>query len=1379
MEIKININSFIFLKYYILFTLIIQVLFSLIYCQKTNNCIISSDKKKCIRQNDSNEEACKSARPHFKDNSCYICQNDIIFYSIYNNGTCIDNKQSDCNKIIYESKECVGHCPSDTYELGIYCYYELLNNTELIDPNSSLKLCKCKYKYIKREINGKKGQYEYECKGQGDDNCPDKHYNSDTGECLNNCGTNKIKEEITNGEIQYRCSSRCKDNEYLYEKNNTCLDKDKCIEKKKFLYEKYDGTKYCVDKCNIYQEGDNSKYTICIDECGTKKTAFTEIDIYDNRKKVKHCIESSDGYYEYNNIYFQNCQDTLELFNKTTYENENNCVEDCSLLDTKIYLEEFKCVSNCGDNKKFYNKICLNSCNTSDSIHDYNMDFSIIDDNKNIISEQNINLGSDDEKEAINIIINKADFPDPSECLEKCPVGTYRDEKKKKCYISSCNDEKYIFNINSNLECDNCNKITNVDSIQPGEGYIFKENFIIKIIEKHPDSSKFYNITKKFCLSSCPKSSPYHNYYENECYKTTCRDRGKFAAYDNPYICYNSCSLIESDNYNYENNYICYKTPVTCDNYYYIDKNKMTQCASYEQCIGLQFKYIKGKECVNECDQNDYKIEQILNNEEKVQTIGACLSDKNDCIKEGNIFFNQTERICRKECDVYKISTDIPIEDGNGDTCFSSCPSNYPYKDLDNKLCLTKCENFFYGNVCYDSCNNDKIQKYYFEGTKKCVDECKIGDKYYYIKKGDTDKICYYSCPASHPFVERASPDQREPYQCIENCGDKFYYEDKKICRDTCDNLYKNENEKICVYQCEPGQKVIKKNNNQYCIDSCPTEVPYISNEKLSDANPLIVEKCTNKCPDYYPLISNSTKKCLTECTLSESYKYEGICYEKCPNGTFSDEYNRICYKDKCPTDFKYYETDENGINICKKNCTSGKFYLLEGGKCMENCPEQYKYIGFNKICLKECSGDYGEYKEKKSGIDNYNCLKNCGDEKYTVNDTKECVSECDSNKYYTSSTNKICYEKCVIDKNFPFSTHDGTGNKICAIKCKDSEPNYGEDKICKNGCGDDLIDYDGACVSECKNLYYKYIDIDNKKCVNECTKFITKDNKCVNQCESPYNYIEGNECKKQCDSNHFSQEIDNTNIFNCLTKCDKDKYYYETGSYYLQKKCLTECANKNHFVIQDTQICISECPSPYKSYYNDNKDISITIYQPNLCVLKCPTDKPYSYNDNCLKECPSGNQYHIEDENICIRECPEGSKIDQNTCKSICPEDKKFLDINDKCVSNCTYITSRYKYYIEGIYKCLPNCGNNYKEGERCVTSCSDENPYLIEEEKECSNKCKDNENKVVKNFTHGETDVQRKCLKDCPDEYPYKEYYKENGNEIIFCIDKCNYEI
>ena len=1382
---KIKNKQFIILKYYI-FIIIIQVLLSLIHNKKCNNCEIYTNK--CIpiatEPSPSDNCNCSLARPHFGDNSCYLCTKENGFYSIDSNGNCED-KNSCPNKIIIDTNECVGHCPNKTCELGDFCYSNSNlepYNIELIEgTNFFLNLCKCKYKYnITKIILEKEKYYCF----NSEENCPSKYYNSDTKECITDCGSNKIK-EIKDGNgniIEYECRSRCNYNDFYYIENNTCLES--CPEKT-FVYENFDGTKDCLNECkeeNIYETKENSAGNCLFNCSGDNIILYDFLTINNIKKLVKQCIkkEDSQDIYEYNGIYFHNCSYTQNLFNKITFLNiyQNKCIEDC-FLDEEGFLNETKCVTECQEPKKYYyKKKCLIDCSTTNHKYDYNMDFNIFNINNEIIDY------SEDDK----ISINTNNFPNPYECLENCPSGTYIDKENKKCYIINCNEGKYI---NSNLECKTCDIIQNPNNIQPGEGFIVNEIIIIdnrteiegtRILEDEEEEKKqqkkYFNITKKYCLSSCPKTSPYYNFKENECYNSTCRDRGKFSAYDNPYICYNSCSLIENDKYNYENNYICYKTSVTCDNYYYITKDKLTQCTTYEKCVELQFKYIKGKECTNICEENDYKIEAILDNEGKVQTIGACLSDKNDCIKEGYIFFNQTDRICRRECDVYKISSDIPIEDEKGDTCFSSCPSNYPYKDLDNKLCLTKCENFFYGYDCYDSCKNDKIEKYYFEGTKKCVDDCKIDNKYYYKIKNNIEKICYYSCPLSHPFVESALSDQREPYLCIENCGDKFYYEDKKVCRDTCDNLYKNENDKICVYQCEPGQKVIKKNNKQYCIDSCPYIAPYISNEQLSETNPLIVEKCTNKCPDLYPVKSNSTKKCLTECTLSESYNYEGVCYEKCPNGTFSDEYNRICYKDKCPTEFKYYETDEDGINICKKECTSGKFYLLEGGECMEKCPEQYKYIGFNKICLKECSGIYGEYKEKKSDIDNYNCLKFCGEIKYTVNDTKECVSECDSEKYYTSSTNKICYEKCVNDKNFPFSTHDGTGHKICAIKCKDSEPNYGEDKVCKNGCGDNLIaDYDGACVSECTNLYYKYIDIDNKKCVNECTKFITKDNKCVNQCESPYNYIEGNECKKQCDSNHFSQEIDNTNIFNCLTKCDKDKYYYETGSYYLQKKCLPKCENDKHFVIQDTQICISECPSPYKSYYIDNKDTSISNYQPNLCVLQCPPDKPYSYNDKCLEECPSGNQYHIEDENICIKECPEGSKIDQNTCKSICPEEKKYLDINDKCVSDCP---SRYQYYIEGIYKCLPNCGNYYKEENKCVTSCSDEYPYLIVEEKNCSKTCKDNvKNFVVKNFTHNEIDVQRKCLPECPQDYKYIEIYKENETEIKFCIDKCNYEI
>ncbi|MBO6195347.1 MAG: hypothetical protein J6O56_03250, partial [Bacilli bacterium] len=768
---------------------------------------------------------------------------------------------------------------------------------------------------------------------------------------------------------------------------------------------------------------------------------------------------------------------------------------------------------------------------------------------------------------------------------------------------------------------------------------------------------------------------------------------------------YNSCKEI-GEEYKYEKDYICYKTSLTCESYYSIENDQM-KCISYQDCL-KEYKYIKGKQCVKDCDPNDYKSEYILNNNQEIETIGGCYSEPNDCINEGLIFFNKTERVCRRTCNAYKISETAPIKNENGETCFSSCPSNYPYKDATKLLCLEKCEKYYYGNDCLDNCQN----KYHFEDSKECLDSCKIDNKYYYEIKDSTDKICYYSCPSGYPYVESATFNQKESYKCLENCPTgKYYYEDKKICRDSCDILYKSENDNICVTQCSPDEKV---KNEKYCIDSCPSNTPYILKEKLSNLNSIIVDKCVSICPSGYPLISDSTNYCLKECPFSESYQYNGRCYKKCKANTYADEISKICFDNGCPSDFKYYEVDDEGVKICKISCPKDA-YISQEGQCLKECPSDQNYIGGTNLCLKKCSNDYGEYYEEFKKLDNYNiyrCLHSCSE--LTVYDTKECVSK--ENKCptdYYESPNNVCYKECNLDENYPFSTKDDGDKKVCAKKCHESQGNYYKDnKKCTNGCLEsDIIDYDGACVLKCTNIYYNYIE--NGTCVNKCSekKFI-KDYKCIDECPT-YSYIEEKECRNECDSNHFSKEIMKdgvgTKVYKCVTKCDEEDFYYETGSY--SKRCLSSC-NERDFIIQDTQICTSNCPNNYKSYFYSG--MSIETYKDNTCVLNCPSDKPYVFSGKCLEECPTGNKFHIQGQVNCIPNCPKNSKIvDGNECTSFCPNDKFLAHDNKTCINNCS--DTSYKYYIEGINNCLEKCDQDYFiEDYKCVKSCSENKPYL-----------------------------------------------------------------
>ena len=1386
MKIKNNFNYHNIFKSYI-FIIIIQLLLSFIKSQKCTGCTISDNYQCSCTDSDCNGYTPKF---HLMDNSCYLCPINAVFYSIDSEGKCENKTKDGCpSKIIYDTNECVGHCPNDYCELGDFCYsdfsfgtYVINTITDLTFNNMPFKECKCNGKYqITFVTNNKK---KYDCV----ESCYSNFYNSDTNECVVNCTINQKRKDTydTGGNLkESRCSSKCKLDELLYSQNNSCLNN--CPEKT-FKKINKDFSRECVEKCDIYKFEDGS--VSCVTECDDNEIILFGNKSLDNiEDPIKYCINREEyiNYYYYNGIYFEDCIYTKKLFknNIDTYPYDKDsfdtidtiiettiinsllstsifqenpkklCVEDCSNFDSNIFFDGNKCVPKCQN--YYYKKKCLENC-TEIGKEMYNINFNLdegedissltIIDTTEIVDTTQI-LMTDMTSSPI-ITINKNDYPNPQECLEKCPTGTFVDESLHQCYVLKCNYNKYI---KSNLTCGTCDK---------NEGFIVKENFFIELSSNSDamPSSEIYNITREYCLSSCPKSSPYYNYGENECFKTKCSERGKVSAYDNPYVCFQSCDNISSsmtdsitestDKYNYEKDNICYKEPVGCDKDYFYMINGIKQCADKEDCIKQNKYYIQDKECVSQCSDKYYII-LPKKYDEKVQDLGSCLFDPKDCINQGYyVYHNKT---CSKNCDYFSTYPD-KIQNENNETCFQLCPKNFPFKDEQRKYCLKKCDNYFYNYSCLENCGD----KYHFDNSNECIDECKIGDTYYYKKDGDiNNKICYYSCPSDSPFVVNKNPSntQNEPYVCKKECNDSFpyYYDDLKECRENCD-LY-NINHTKCVYRCEPGEKVYENNtNNKSCVEVCPYEFPYISKEEI---NNLIVEKCVSSCPKGFPFKSNKNKICLKECLSDESFEYNGICYEKCPNGTYSDDYNKNCSNISCPLNlYKYYE-EENGIYKCLKSCPSGKFYTLEGGECKDTCPEGYNYIGNDFICLKEFEDclKYGEYLEKYENFGNksFKCLKTC--DKLIVNDTKECVSECPQGYYYESQK-QICYKSCKLDEEYPFSTIDNNNTKICSKKCNDLQKYYGEDNICKENCSDKIIDYDNKCVSSCTNQYYQYVE--NRKCVYKCSKYVNNKKECVNECSGDYNYIEGNECRKTCDEPNFAEKVENISItmFECKTKCSPDKYYYEEGNIFTVRKCFNDCGND--FEIQDTHICTTKCPSDYYSYYSTN-----ITYKNNTCVKKCPDDKKFIYLSQCYSECPSNQKYHLEGEVDCRSECPKGSKIENNECRSQC-SDGKFLE-NNQCVNNCT---NPNDYYMEGSNECVENC-EGYLEGKKCVKSCS-KNTFI--NGRNCVNEC-ESKTYYVNNTKEGS---KRICYNECPSSS--FSFFNSTTN-ITICEDECDYKL
>jgi hypothetical protein len=175
-------------------------------------------------------------------------------------------------------------------------------------------------------------------------------------------------------------------------------------------------------------------------------------------------------------------------------------------------------------------------------------------------------------------------------------------------------------------------------------GKIYNETAILEVITESDSPTTgvthTYKIIRKYCLSSCPVSAPYYNYNESDCYDTPCKNRSLYSAYDNPYVCYTSCSSIPGDKkYNNVNDFICYETSneITCDKYFYIE-NEVTQCATISQCLDKHYAYIKGKQCLKQCGTNDYVIEEVKNNEGQTQNYGKCFAEAKECVNVNYIF---------------------------------------------------------------------------------------------------------------------------------------------------------------------------------------------------------------------------------------------------------------------------------------------------------------------------------------------------------------------------------------------------------------------------------------------------------------------------------------------------------------------------------------------------------------------------------------------------------------------------------------------------------------------------------------------------------------------------------------------------------------------
>ena len=221
------------------------------------------------------------------------------------------------------------------------------------------------------------------------------------------------------------------------------------------------------------------------------------------------------------------------------------------------------------------------------------------------------------------------------------------------------------------------------------------------------------------------------------------------------------------------------------------------------------------------------------------------------------------------------------------------------------------------------------------------------------------------------------------------------------------------------------------------------------------------------------------------------------------------------------------------------------------------------------------------------------------------------------------------------------------------------------------------------------------------------------------------------------------------------------DECIYNGYTYYNieQKQCFKIC---NEYIVDKGDIkgnCFTSCPTNYPFHY-----VSGTIKK---CLASCPTN--YYYKDFiCYVGCPTGYLYHFKNQYECMtyNDCASkasnviiyydpSTKICDFSCKDF--GENKYIFENDNSPIQCRSKSecdnhNRYKYYYDGIYKCLSSC------------------PYFYDgsDSHKCLDKCSPDDNKYV--------DTGDKCVDSCP-EYKYRVEYK--GFMVDKCINECESHI
>ena len=503
--------------------------------------------------------------------------------------------------------------------------------------------------------------------------------------------------------------------------------------------------------------------------------------------------------------------------------------------------------------------------------------------------------------------------------------------------------------------------------------------------------------------------------------------------------------------------------------------------------------------------------------------------------------------------------------------CLDECPSGTYIKDL---VCVTKDQCNFYEETskkCYSSCpNSDDLRKPYNSyGNKECISACTYLD--YIYEKNPTNYICYRKEDCN--FVKESS-DSTPSKICLDSCeaNGEFHDYDSKLCTDSCgsddtNKIYYANNGHVCYSSCTeiPGgylyeddsnicykenekpdcEAFYKKNNG---ILKCTTISDCVSNlHKIY----LLGDECKDNCNGYYQFETSSSEvhyiKCfdtLTEALSDDNVKFYDATQKKCwknfPNkntyfikSSFTDSDTNYEVVNEC--DYFYNEIEDPTDNTktcyqCVDNCkTINKYFEIGSKKCENSCNKfnKYYYDASNNECLPSCDSRPNKPFSIPLTIEDVNTLPT----------PKECLTSCDStsnNKYYNYNSN-ICITSCGTDDSSNLyykrtTSTDTTHKNKCFPSCKDIPGGNYKYELSDNSCTNTEI----TTFPSTDSITHVQYDFYYRKNDGVIKYVATSDCQNLN-----YIYIEGNECKRNCNNNYYKLEveIDSNTFIKCFSE--------------------------------------------------------------------------------------------------------------------------------------------------------------------------------------------------------------------------------------------------